>query len=338
MKCLVLIVALSIADPAFAQTPDPHAGHVMPRPTAEPAVDPHAGHVMPAPAAKPMEDPHAGHVMPAPPADPHAGHKMAAPPADPHAGHKMPAATVEQGPPPPVPTDHAAEQFYTPAEMAVAREGLRREHGDMSWSKFMLEIAEYRPGGTGDGIAWEARASFGGDISRFVVKSQGEGAADHLEDAELHGLYSRAITPYFNLQAGVRHDIRPTPQRTYATVGIEGLAPYWFEVDTALFLSDKGDISARFEASYDLRLTSRLTLEPRVEANVQAQDVLSLGLGAGLSDVEAGLRLRYALTPEVGPYIGVNHTRMIGGTADFARAGGEATRDTRFVVGLRAWF
>ncbi len=277
------------------------------------------------PGAKPATDPHAGHVMPVP-----------AP--DPHAGHRMPMAAETKNTPPPVPTDHAAERFYTPAEMAIAREGLRREHGGMGWSKVMFEIAEYRPGARGDGFAWETRASFGGDINRLVVKSQGEGAEGHIEDAELHGLYSRALTPYFNLQAGVRHDVRPTPQRTYAAIGIEGLAPYWFEVDTALFLSDKGDVSARFEASYDLRLTSRLTLEPRIEANVQSQDVPSLGLGAGLSDVEAGLRLRYALTPEVGPYIGLNHTRRIGNTADLARTSGQAVRDTRFVVGLRAWF
>ena len=306
MKRFTLMAALLIGSPVLAQTPDPHAGHVMAKPKAQPAVDPHAGHVMPVP------------------------------PADPHAGHTMPMATgVQSAPPPPIPTDHAAEQFYTPAEMAIAREGLRREHGDMSWSKVMLEVAEYRPD---DGFAWEARASFGGDINRFVVRSQGDGAAGHTEDAELHALYARAITPYFNLQAGLRHDVRPTPQRTYATVGIEGLAPYWFEVDTALFLSDKGDVSARFEASYDLRLTSRFTLEPRIEANVQAQDIPSLGLGAGLADVEAGMRLRYALTPEIGPYIGVNHSRMVGGTADFARANGDAVRDTRFVVGLRAWF
>ena len=335
MKRFTLMAALLIGSPVQAQTPDPHAGHVMAKPKAQPAVDPHAGHVMPAPAA----DPHAGHVMPVPAADPHAGHFMPAAAADPHAGHTMPMATgVQSAPPPPVPTDHAAEQFYTPAEMTIAREGLRREHGDMSWSKVMLEIAEYRPGDGGDGFAWEARASFGGDINRVVVKSQGEGAAGHTGDAELHALYARAITPYFNLQAGLRHDVRPTPQRTYATVGIEGLAPYWFEVDTALFLSDKGDVSARFEASYDLRRTSRVTLEPRIEANVQAQDIASMGLGAGLADVEAGLRLRYALTPEIGPYIGVNHARMVGDTADFARANGDAVRDTRFVVGLRAWF
>ncbi len=308
-------------------------------PAAKPAADPHAGHVMPAPPA-PAADPHAGHIMPAtkPAADPHAGHVMPAPPADPHAGHKMPmTAETQNTAPPPVPADHAADQFFPAADMAIAREGLRREHGVMTWTKSMLEIAEYRPG-AGDGYAWEGRVSVGGDINRVVVKSQGEGAGGHLEDAEIHGLYSRAVTPYFNLQAGVRHDIRPTPQRTYATVGLEGLAPYWFEVDGALFLSDKGDVSARFEASYDLRLTSRVTLEPRVEANLQVQDVPELGVGSGLSDVEVGLRLRYALTPEVGPYIGVNHTRTLGDTADHARARGEDVRDTRLVVGLRAWF
>lgn len=202
----------------------------------------------------------------------------------------------------------------------------------------MLETAEIRPGSGPDGYAWEGRASFGGDIDRFVLKSEGDGAGSHLEEAEVQALYSRAIGPYFNLQAGVRQDVQPRPRRTYATVGVEGLAPYWFDVEAALFLSDKGDLSGRVEASYDLRLTQRLILEPRAEANVAAQDVRALGVGSGLSDLEVGLRLRYAITPEFAPYVGVNHVRKVGDTADFARARGEDVRDTRVVFGIRAWF
>ncbi len=304
-----LVIALLIAtsfSPALAQTPDPHAGHTMPAPAQ--AADPHSGHRMPAPAA----DPHAGHTMPSPPAGGDAS--------------------------PPVPADHAAERFYTPGAMARAREVLRREHGEMTWTTVILDRAEYQPSAGGDGFAWEGRVSYGGDIHRLVTKTEGDGASGHIEEAEVQALYSRAIGPYFNLQAGLRQDFQPRPRRTYAVIGLEGLAPYWFDIDGAVFVSNKGEVSARFAASYDLRLTQRLVLEPSLEANIQAQDVAAQNLGGGLSDIEAGLRLRYAVTPEFSPYIGVNHARAVGGTADSARRAGEHVRETRLVFGLRAWF
>lgn len=308
MKRLVLIAALAVAGPALAQAPDPHAGHRMPTPTPA-AADPHAGHVMPGPAA-----------------------------ADPHAGHRMPAAPQADSPPPPVPTDFAAERFYSPEVMARAREQMRREHGDIRWTRVTVETAEVRPGSGADGYAWDGRAAFGGDIHRFLLKTEGEGAGSHLEDAEVQGLYSRAVSPYWNLQVGLRQDLPSGSRRSYATVGIEGLAPYWFDLEGALFLSDRGDVTARLQGSYDLRLTETLILEPRAEANLAAQDVRNLGIGSGLSDVEVGLRLRYAFAPEFAPYLGVNHSRKVGRTADFARASGDSARDTRLVVGLRAWF
>lgn len=326
---LIGLLPTLLAAPALAQPADPHAGHAMPAP------DPHAGHGMPAP------DPHAGHAMPPAPvaADPHAGHSMPAP--DPHAGHDMSAMAPPVGaaPPPPPPMDHAADRIFGADRMAAARAQMTREHGDVRYSKVMLETAEYRPSSDGDAYAWEGQASFGGDVHRVVVKSEGEGEVDHgLEAAEVQALYSRAVSPYFNLQAGLRQDFEPDPRRTYATLGIEGLAPYWFEVGGALFLSHKGDVSARLEGSYDLRLTQRLILEPTAELNLAAQHVPELRVGSGVSDIELGLRLRYAIRPEFAPYVGVVHERKFGRTADYARADGGEVRDNRFVVGLRAWF
>lgn len=208
----------------------------------------------------------------------------------------------------------------------------------MRWSKVMLETAEVRPGDGADVYAWEGEASFGGDINRFVVKSEGEAVSGELESAEVQALYGRAIGPYFNLQAGLRHDFRPGPQRTYATVGVEGVAPYWFEVEGAVFLSNKGDVSARLEGSYDFRLTQKLVLEPRAEANLAATADAARHEGAGLREVELGLRLRYAIKQEFAPYVGVHWERKFGDTADYARAHGEGVEDTRFVVGLRTWF
>jgi copper resistance protein B len=368
MKRLLLIAAAPLAFASAAWAQDPHAGHHPPAPAqpaaadphpghAPPATDPHAGHAAPVTAdphaghaaPAPAADPHAGHAAPAPAADPHAGHAAPAPAADPHAGHAAPATDPHAGhntapvvigsePPPPAPTDHAAERFYSAPEMAAARAQLRREHGDMRWSKVMLETAEVRPSDHGDVYAWEGEATFGGDINRFALKSEGEGESGDLESAEVQALYSRAVDPYFNVLAGVRHDFESGPDRTYATVGVEGVAPYWFEVEGALFLSNKGDLSARLEGAYDFRLTQKLILEPRAELNLAASADPALELGSGLRDVELGLRLRYAIRQEFAPYVGVHWERKFGDTADFARAHGEGVEDTRVVFGARTWF
>jgi copper resistance protein B len=159
-----------------------------------------------------------------------------------------------------------------------------------------------------------------------------------VESAEVQALYSRAIGPYFNLQAGVRHDFQPAPTRTYATIGFEGLAPYMFEVEGALFISDKGDVLGRLEGYYDQRLTQRLILQPRIEFNLSAQDVPESRLGSGLTNAELGLRLRYEISRQFAPYVGVSYEAKTGRTADFAHADGREPTTTSFVAGVRFWF
>jgi copper resistance protein B len=348
IRRLTLAAAVALALPAMAQ-PTPHAGHSI-----TPAADPHAGHQMPATppdphaghtmaAEPPTADPHAGHQMPATPPDPHAGHTMTPEPpaADPHAGHAMSGAdlTVGNEPPPAVPADDLADALFGPAAMARARDTLRGEHGRVRFAKTMLDTFEVRPSAGGDAYAWGGAVRYGGDIHRFGLKSEGEGAfGGRLEHAEVQALYSRAIGPYFDLQAGVRQDLGPGPSPAYATVGVEGLAPYWFEVGAALFLSDAGDLSARLEGGYDLRLTQRLIVEPRVELNLAASAAPARRLGAGLTDAEIGLRLRYEFSRRFAPYVGVHHERKFGDTAVLARAIGDHAHDTRVVLGLRAWF
>lgn len=266
----------------------------------------------------------------------------AAPPAaDPHAGHGQPAADdgIPKGVAPAPPTDHAADAYYDPTAMARARAQMLHESGGMGWSQLMLDRLEYRAGKGADGYHWEGEGWIGGDIDRFAVKTEGEGAfGGPLEQAEVQALYRRALDPWFNLEAGVRHDFRPGPERTYAVIGIEGLAPYWFEVGAEAFLSDKGDAHLRLEASYDQRLTQRLILQPAAELNLAAQDVPELGIGSGLSTIELGLRLRYEFAREFAPYIGVNWERKLGDTARFARAEGEGASSTSLVLGVRFWF
>jgi copper resistance protein B len=310
IRPLVPALLLTLATPAAAQTMD-HSAH------GAPAADPHAGHDMgPVPATPPPADPHAGHHMPSPP--------------------KPPAATA--GAPPP-PGDHYADRLYPPAEMARARRQIRREHGGGTFSMALFDLAEYQLRDGADGFRWDGEAWYGGDLHRAALKTEGEATfGDGVEDAEIQLLYSRALDPYWDIQAGVRHDVTPNPSRTYATIGVEGLAPYWIDVAAAMFLSDKGDLLARIEALYDQRLTQRLILQPRAEFNFAAQDVPASRIASSLTGIDLGLRLRYEIKPEFAPYLGLSYQRKTAGTGRLARAGGEPVKSASFVIGVRSWF
>lgn len=262
-----------------------------------------------------------------------------------HEHHDMAMPEAAPPPPPVSPTvsqadDNAADRFYDPALMARKRQSeLIDMHGGFTGSMILLDQFEVQSRRGRDGYKWDAQGWYGGDIHRLWIKSEGEGDfGARPEQAEVQALYSRAISPFFNLQAGVRHDFRPDPERTHLVVGVEGLARYWFEVDGALFLSSKGELTARLEAEYDQRLTNRLFLQPAIELNLSAQDSPAIGIGSGLSSVEAGLRLRYEIVPEVAPYLGVEYERRLGGTARLARLKGEDPGGWRLVAGMRLWF
>lgn len=242
-------------------------------------------------------------------------------------------------PAPAPPSDWYADRIYAPSEMATSREEMMKESGGTSVSFISFDLAEYVVHKNKDSYRWEGEAWFGGDINRFVVKYEGEGEfGGSVDDAEFQALYSRAVSPYWNLQAGVRYDVKPDPSRAYAVVGIEGLAPYWFEVTAAAYLSNKGELRARVEGYYDQRITQRLILQPRIEANLSAQTIRELGVGYGLSNVELGARLRYEIKKEIAPYIGFEWVRQFGESARFIRANGGQVSDPHFVMGLRLWF
>ena len=271
---------------------------------------------------------------PAASADPHAGHDMST------MGQAVPAPPV--APPPAAAFSgprHAADAFYGEAASAQAREQLRNEHGSILTYKVLVDQLEMSMRDGRDGYSWDAQVWYGGDINKLWIKSEGEGSfGESPEQAEVQALYSRAINPWFNLQGGVRYDFRPNPERTHLVLGIQGLAPYWFEIDGALFLSNKGDLTARFEAEYDQRITQKLILQPSIEFDLAAQDISELGIGAGLSTAEVGLRLRYEFVPEFAPYIGVEYERAFGNTADFSRAAGEKVGGWSLLTGVRVWF
>lgn len=303
-----------------------HSGHSQPEAAvpAPVAVDPHAGH-----AAEPKSA-----TAPRPEAIDHSGHDMNAmagiPEGDPGIG---------TAPAPAPPGDHAADSFFDPVEMARAREALGREIGAFIGSMVLFDLAEFHVRKGRDGYRWAGEAWFGGDVNRLLIKTEGEGAfGEPIENLEIQSLYSRAIMPFWNAHVGLRHDIAPNPSQTYAVVGVEGIAPYWFHLTGQMFLSDKGDIRARLEGSYDERITQRLIFQPRAELNFSAQDMPAIGVGSGLTDFELGARLRYEIRREFAPYVGVEWSRKAGDTARLARFAGEDPDVVSFAAGLRVWF
>ena len=209
----------------------------------------------------------------------------------------------------------------------------------MPASKFLVDRAETRFHDGSDGYLLDLQAWYGGDSDKLWLKSEIEGDwGKKLEHAEVQALWSHAIGPWFDLQGGVRFDPQPGPNRTHLALGIQGLAPYWWEVEGTVFLSNKGDVTARAEAEYDLRITQKLILQPRAEIDLSLQDVPELGIGSGLTDASLGLRLRYQISPLVAPYIGVEYERAFGDTSRFLRAEGEDSGGFNLLAGVRFWF
>jgi len=355
---LVLPPLMLAGAPALAQNHAGHEGHARAtppvaqsqKPASEAKEDPHAGHDMggSTPHSKPGEDPHAGHGMPpvsTASADPHAGHHMGAMRggADIPTGSDAVGGRMAETPPPAgafAQPAHAADLIFDPAVMAASRKQLLLENGGMRVTGVFIDGLEARFGDGVESYGWKAQGWTGGDINRFWWKTEGEGEFGGApREGEIQALYSRAVSPFWNLQAGVRQDFRREGEdTTHATVGVEGLAPYWFEVGAFAYLSTEGNLTARVEAEYDQRITQKWILQPAVEAALSASNIPELSLGSGVTSVSAGLSLRYEIRKELAPYLGVKWTRALGGTADYATAQGQDADSTAIVVGLKAWF
>lgn len=204
--------------------------------------------------------------------------------------------------------------------------------------KVMIDQFETRSTGGSDPLVIEAQGWIGKDLHKLWIKAEIEHVGGETEENELQFLYSRAIAPYWDFQIGLRHDDRPTPDRDWLAIGFQGLAPYFFEIDAALFIGEDGQTAVRLEAEYEMMITQKLVLAPEIEVNFHGKNDEAVGTGSGLSDMEIGLRLRYEIRREFAPYIGINWTKKYGNTADYAREEGEETSDAQFVVGFRAWF
>lgn len=215
---------------------------------------------------------------------------------------------------------------------------------NMLYPFILFDQLEYRLNDGQDTVRWDVTGWYGGDYNKFWFKTEGEQESSGRAVGEIENqfLYSRLITPFWDAQVGVRYDTAwgpgSTPSRTFAVIGLEGFAPYRFEIEPALFISEDGDVSAKFTGSADLFLTQRLILQPRVDTELAVQEVQRFGIGEGFNNVELGLRLRYEIRHEFAPYIGIHWRRLLGETASFARSAGEDVSTVGVVFGVRIWF
>ncbi|MFN7182893.1 MAG: copper resistance protein B [Thermomonas haemolytica] len=319
MRSLLLAPLLLWAGAAAAQSHE-HHGHAMPTSPAASApaeaADAHAGHeATGAHAAQ-----HAGQIAQDPQADHalHGSHGDGADPIDPA------AATPYRVPP------------VTAADRAAAFPILHGHpaHGDPLVWMVQADRFEYTQG---DALAWSGKAWIGHDHGRLWLRSEGERTHGHT-DASLEALWGRPLDAWWDVLAGLRHDnAGPGPERDWLALGVQGLAPYKFEVQATAYLGGGGRSMLRAEAEYELLLTNRLILQPRLEAVLNGRADPARGTGAGLAQTSQGVRLRYQIRRELAPYFGYAWTQRHGGSADRARLRGEPVRDHGWVAGVRFW-
>jgi copper resistance protein B len=185
---------------------------------------------------------------------------------------------------------------------------------------------------------WDAKGWVGGDIHRLWFRTEGETEDEDIETSQTHILYGRPFSRWWDLVAGVSQDVRPGPAQTWVAFGVQGLAPYWFDVEATAHVGAGGRFHARFEAEYELLITNRMVLQPLAEIEWFAKTDSRRRVGAGLSTLETGARLRYEFRRELAPYIGIVWNQKFGDTADFAKESSIKTHATRFVAGIRLWF
>jgi copper resistance protein B len=270
---------------------------------------------------------------------------------DPHAGHGQPG--TQKPPVKPAEEDHSAHAAQATTEQpkepippltdadrrAAFPEGLdgHATHERRITTFVLFDQLEWQ-GGEEGGISIDNKSWIGGDMNRLWLRAEGESSAGRPENAQLHVMYGRSVSRWWDVVAGVREDFKPGPAQTWLAVGIQGLAPQWFEVEATAYIGEQARTHFRFEVEYELLFTNRLILQPLFETEIYGKDDPLRRIGAGLSSIDAGLRLRYEFRREFAPYVGIVWHRAFFGSADFARADGEEIGNSRLVLGMRTWF
>ena len=206
-----------------------------------------------------------------------------------------------------------------------------------SHSMLLIDQLEYAHGHGGNGPMWDVEAWYGNDSNKLWLRSEGEGSAGRIDDGDVEAFWNHPVSAFWSTQFGIRHDLGVGPQRDWAAFGVEGLAPYWVELEATAYAGESGRLAARMRAEYTLRFTQRWMLQPEFEVNLYDRDDPAQRVGSGVSNAQLGLRLRYEITRQFAPYFGLVWTRRFGATAGFAREDREPVFDRQFVVGIRIW-
>ncbi|MEK6814974.1 MAG: copper resistance protein B [Nitrospirota bacterium] len=266
-------------------------------------------------------------------------HGSAPPPTAAAEGDTGKAASMDHGSmqggsaPPDARDPHAYSGGYTLDPARPLR--LADEHNFGSLLADQFEVARARDNTS---AAYELQAWYGRTYDRAVLKAEGEVDGGKFEEARTELLWGHAVAPFWDAQLGVRYDSGVGPNRRWLAFGIQGLAPYWFEVDAAIYIGDEGRTALRLDAEYELLLTQKLILQPKIETDFYGKRDAERGLGSGLAKLTAAVRLRYEIRREFAPYVGIERARKFGATAGYARAAGKDTEETRLVAGVRFWF
>ena len=263
-------------------------------------------------------------------ADSHASHQQE--PSKPNAPATEPVQRPGELPPfiPPVTEEARKAAFPDVGGHAVHDRAVRYY--------VLFDQLEWQAVGGVDGASIDSRGWIGRDRDRLWFRAEGNGEDGRVSEAQTHVLYGRQFARYWDVVGGIRQDFRPGPAQAWAACGVQGLAPYWFDIEATGYIGASGRTHARFEVEYELLLTNRLVLQPLFEAELVGKSDPERGVGAGLSTTDFGLRLRYEIKREFAPYVGIAWSNKWGKTADFAEASGEHTGGARFVTGLRLWF
>ncbi|HVA94002.1 MAG TPA: copper resistance protein B [Candidatus Dormibacteraeota bacterium] len=212
--------------------------------------------------------------------------------------------------------------------------------GGQIFAHFLFNELEARSGDNGTALRWDSEGWLGTDMNRLWLKSEGSVRNGTAKDTSLEVFYDRPIPRlrYFDAQAGMREDLDSGPHRTWGAVGIEGLAPHFFQFEPTFYFRGGGHVAGRINTSYDLLITQRLIAQPNLEMNFYSKRDPQRNLGTGLTDLDTGVRLRYEIRRKFAPYIGFAYTRKFGDTATLSRQAGESVADPAFVFGIRLWY
>ena len=276
---------------------------------------------------------------PTPAPDDHAQHQVAPPPAPTSQGeHATHQGVTGQPAPPAAPLPDFIPPVTDADRAAAFPDVMGHSVHDHAVNYFVLFDQFEWQTRKGDGsLSVDVRGWVGNDRTRVWFRAEGEGEDGRVAGSQTHALLGRRLLRWWDVVAGIRQDVRPGPAQTWAAIGVQGLAPYWFEVEATAYVGASGRTQLRLETEYDLLLTNRLVLQPLLEIEIFGKADPSRRIGAGLSSADAGLRLRYEFRREFAPYLGVTWRRSFFGTADQVEAAGEKTRGARLALGLRLW-